>query len=123
MLSHGFHGRAFDDLVELQIRAWDESLFRGGIRLAALLIGQYAGAVPGLDRAEQTPLLEQTAELADFGRRGRGRHPPHGPEGVAWQIRVHAEHARLRWLCGVDVPAVEELTDLSPDAGEGSTPP
>ncbi len=37
---------------------------------------------------------------------------PLGPEGVAWQIRVHAEHARLRWLCGVDAPEVDELTDV-----------
>lgn len=115
---HGIAGdlaaarRAFDDLVELEFRAWDEPLFPGSIRLIALLIGQYAAAVPSLDRADLGGLLEQAAELADFADRAAAATVPLGPEGVAWQIRVHAEHARLRWLCGVDVPSVDELTDL-----------
>ncbi len=104
--------RAFDDLADLQVRAWDEQLFPGGIRLAALLIGQYATAAPTLGRAEQAPLLDEAAELAGFADRVAAAIEPMGPEGVAWQIRVHAEHARLRWLCGVDVPEVDELTDL-----------
>jgi DNA-binding CsgD family transcriptional regulator len=104
--------RAFDDLVELEMRAWDEPLFSGGIRLGSLLIGQYATAVPTLGRAEQGPLLEQAAELADFADRVAVGLDPMGPEGVAWQIRVHAEHARLRWLTGVDAPDLDELTDL-----------
>lgn len=115
---HGLAGdlsaarRAWDDLVELEFRAWDEPLFPGAIRLAALLIGQYASAVPSLGRAEQTPLLEQAAELMDFVDRVAEATVPMGPEGVAWHIRVRAEHARLRWLCGVDVPSVDELADL-----------
>lgn len=115
---HGLAGdlsaarRAWDDLVELEFRAWDEPLFPGAIRLGALLIGQYASAVPSLGRAEQTPLLEQAAELMDFVDRVAEATVPMGPEGVAWHIRVHAEHARLRWLCGVDVPTVDELADL-----------
>ena len=115
---HGIAGdlsaarRAFDDLADLHTRAWDEPLFPGGIRLVALLIGQYASAVPSLGRAEQAPLLEQAVELADFADRVADATVPLGPEGVAWQVRVHAEHARLRWLCGVDVPAVDEMTDL-----------
>jgi DNA-binding NarL/FixJ family response regulator len=32
-----------------------------------------------------------------------------GPEGDAWVARVAAEHARLRWLAGVDAPAEDEL--------------
>jgi DNA-binding NarL/FixJ family response regulator len=115
---HGVSGdlaaarRAYDDLVDLQNRAWDEPLFPGAIRLAALLIGQYASAVPSLGRTEQAPLLEQATELADFADQVAAAIDPMGPEGVAWQIRVHAEHARLRWLTGVDVPEVDELTDL-----------
>ncbi|KAA1397202.1 AAA family ATPase [Aeromicrobium ginsengisoli] len=104
--------RAFDDLADLQVRAWDEPLFSGGIRLSALLIGQYATAVSVLERADHAPLLAQAAELADFSDRVAAGIHPMGPEGVAWQIRVHAEHARLRWLTGVDVPEVDELTDL-----------
>ena len=113
--------RAYDDLVDLQIRAWDEPLFPGGIRLAALLIGQYASAVPSLGRAEQAPLLEQAAELADFADRVAAAIDPMGPEGVAWQVRVHAEHARLRWLTGVDAPEVDELTNLWRRAHEAFT--
>jgi DNA-binding NarL/FixJ family response regulator/TolA-binding protein len=104
--------RAFDDLVELELRTWDEPLFPGSIRLGALLIGQYASAASSLDRAEQAALLEQAAELVDLADRAAAATVPLGPEGVAWQVRVHAEHARLRWLCGVDVPEVDELTDL-----------
>lgn len=104
--------RAFDDLVDLQVRAWDEPLFPGGVRLAALLTGQYAAAVPTLDRAEHGALLVQAVELGDFADRAAAATVPLGPEGVAWHIRGHAELARLRWLCGVDVPEVDELTDL-----------
>jgi DNA-binding CsgD family transcriptional regulator len=111
--------RAFDDLVELEFRTWDEPLFPGSIRLGALLIGQYASAAPSLERAEQAALLEQAAELMDFADRAAAATVPLGPEGVAWQVRVHAELARLRWLCGVDVPAVDELTGLWRRAHEG----
>ena len=104
--------RAFDDLVELEFRAWDEPLFPGSIRLIALLIGQYATAIPSLDRVELAGLLDQAVELVDLADRAAAATVPLGPEGVAWQVRVHAEHARLRWLCGVDVPTVDELTDL-----------
>ena len=37
---------------------------------------------------------------------------PFGPEGQAWLQRIHAEHARLRWLCGVDAPDPNELVEL-----------
>ncbi|MDX6233594.1 MAG: hypothetical protein QOH68_2628 [Nocardioidaceae bacterium] len=104
--------RAFDDLVELESRTWDEPLFPGSIRLISLLIGQYAAAVPALDRADLGGLLEQAAGLVDFADRAAAATVPLGPEGVAWQVRVHAEHARLRWLSGIDVPEVDELTDL-----------
>ncbi|MEJ7634582.1 AAA family ATPase [Aeromicrobium sp.] len=104
--------RAFDDLLDLQVRAWDEPLFPGGIRLGALLIGQYASAAPSLGREEQAPLLEHAAELVDFVDQVTGAIVPLGPEGRAWQARAHAELSRLRWLCGVDAPSYDDMTDL-----------
>jgi DNA-binding NarL/FixJ family response regulator len=104
--------RAFDDLVELQVRAWDEPLFPGGIRLSALLIGQYASAVPSLERGEHQALLDQAVELAGFADRVADGLITMGPEGAAWQVRTHAEHARLRWLTGVDVPALDDMIAL-----------
>jgi DNA-binding CsgD family transcriptional regulator len=104
--------RVLDDLIELQTRAWDDPEFPALLRLGALLIGQYSAAISALSRDEQAPLLQHAAELVQTADRVAAAIVPLGPEGVAWQIRVHAEHARLRWLGGVDAPAVDELTDV-----------
>ncbi|MEV7397564.1 AAA family ATPase [Aeromicrobium sp. NPDC092404] len=103
--------RVLDDLVELQTRAWDDPEFPALLRLHALLIGQYSAAVPTLSRDEQAPLLQHAAEMVETADRVAGTIVPLGPEGVAWQIRVHAEHARLRWLSGVDAPELADLTE------------
>lgn len=104
--------RAYDDLVELQTRAWDEPLFPARIRLGALLIGHYTAASPDLGRDGQAPLLVHAAELVATAESVALDNLPFGPEGQAWLQRIHAEHARLRWLCGVDAPDPDELVTL-----------
>jgi DNA-binding CsgD family transcriptional regulator/tetratricopeptide (TPR) repeat protein len=104
--------QAYDQLVELQTRAWDEPLFPGRVRIAAQLVGQYAAAAPSLDRAERVALLGHAAELAEVVQAVVDDNPLFGPEGEAWRRRAHAEIARLRWLCGVDAPPADELVEL-----------
>ena len=96
--------RAHDDLVELHTRAWADAEFPARIRFGALLIGQYATAAESLGRDEQALQLAHAAELVAIADVVAELNSPLGPEGQAWLIRVHAEHARLRWLCGVDAP-------------------
>ncbi|MCW2831719.1 MAG: LuxR family transcriptional regulator [Aeromicrobium sp.] len=102
---------ACDDLVDLQTRAWDDPEFPAQIRLGALLIGQYATAAPSLPRDEQLVLLEHATELVGIAERVASATVPFGPEGRAWQCRVHAEHARLRWITGIGTPTVSDLVD------------
>jgi DNA-binding CsgD family transcriptional regulator/tetratricopeptide (TPR) repeat protein len=101
--------QAYDQLVELETRVWDEPLFPGRVRMAALLVGQYAATAPSLDRAEQAVLLEHATELAAVVEAVVDDNPLFGPEGEAWRCRAHAEIARLRWLCGVEAPSADEL--------------
>ncbi|WP_304523597.1 helix-turn-helix transcriptional regulator [Aeromicrobium wangtongii] len=102
--------RTYDDVIEVFVRAWDEPDFPGRIKLAALLLGQYAGAVESLERAGQHLLLAQVPALAGDVERVVAATHPFGPEGEAWRRRAHAEIARLRWRCGVDAPDLDELT-------------
>ena len=104
--------RSLDDLVELHTRAWDEAGFPARIRLGALVIGQYATAAESLGRDEQSVLLEHGAELVAIADRIAEDTSGLGPEGHAWLVRAHAEHARLRWLCGVGAPPADEMVDL-----------
>ncbi|WP_229054100.1 LuxR family transcriptional regulator [Aeromicrobium sp. Leaf350] len=104
--------QTYDQLVELQTRAWDEPLFPGRVRLAALLAGQHAAAAPGLERSERAALLEHATELAASVEAVVGDNATFGPEGQAWRRRAHAEVARLRWVCGVDASSAAELVEL-----------
>jgi len=99
-----------DDLVELETRAWDEPLFPGRIRLSALLVGHYSAAVPTLERADRARLLEHAAELAAVVDQVVADNPLLGPEGLVWHERFLAEHARVHWLAGVDVPDPAEMS-------------
>ena len=91
------------DVVEHLDRAWSD-FFLGGIWLSALALGALADRVaatragPGV--AERHDLVAQgDAWLTRADRtaeRGRPRGGRLGPEGRAWLLRAHAEHARLR---------------------------
>ncbi|WP_344198239.1 helix-turn-helix transcriptional regulator [Aeromicrobium alkaliterrae] len=103
--------RAYEALVELETRAWDEPLFPGRVRIAAVLAGQYAAAATSVGRHEQARLLEHAAELAATVEEVVRDQPSFGPEGQTWRHRAHAEIALLRWRCGVDAPTLDELRD------------
>ncbi|MET0931161.1 MAG: response regulator transcription factor, partial [Aeromicrobium sp.] len=104
--------QAYEHLVELETRVWEEPLFPGRVRIGALLVGQYGTAAPSLDRTEQAALLEQAAEIGEIVEAVVEDNPIFGPEGQAWRRRAHAEIARLRWLCGVEAPPAERLVEL-----------
>jgi DNA-binding CsgD family transcriptional regulator len=104
--------RHHDDLVDLHTRSWDDSDFAARIRLAALLIGQYASAAPGLDRAAQHELVQQLPALVAGVERAVAATQPLGPEGQAWHRRALAEAARLTWLCGDGATDAGALADL-----------
>ncbi|MET0819965.1 MAG: AAA family ATPase [Aeromicrobium sp.] len=111
--------RHHDDLVDLHTRSWDDTDFAARIRLAALLIGQYASAAHALDRPAQHALVQQVPALVDGVERAVAATQPLGPEGQAWHRRVLAEGARLAWLCGESATDAGELADLWRDAREG----
>lgn len=103
--------RTYDEVVELNTRAWDDPDFPARVRIAALLLGQYASAASSMSRADRSPLLEQVPALLDDVERASIAWGAFGPEGQAWHLRAHAEAARLRWLSSVDAPSSSELIE------------
>ncbi|MGZ4504827.1 MAG: helix-turn-helix transcriptional regulator [Nocardioidaceae bacterium] len=103
---------AHDDLVAIASRIWQE-FFTARVRLAALVLGQLAGAAGTASAEERSALMTRVPDLlaAVEGVRLRieERPRPLGPEGLAWFARVHAEHLRLRWLVGADAPGEDDL--------------
>ena len=102
-----------DDAVGTISALWKNPNFQARIRLNGLLLGQMGSAASRLGLAERAELARRgdqlvvaTSKVAEKGvADGRRR----GPEGEAWIARVSAEHARLRWLTGVDPLAEDEL--------------
>ncbi len=102
-----------DEVVSTVGALWDNKQFQAQVRLSALALAQLAAA------AASTPVRERAA-LVDRGQAYRDtaagvaahalatRHRL-GLEIQAWQARVDAEHARLRWLAGVDPPTRDQL--------------
>ncbi|MFI5426751.1 LuxR C-terminal-related transcriptional regulator [Aeromicrobium sp. UC242_57] len=104
--------RVYDDVVGLHVSVWDDPDFPGRIRLASMLVGQYASAVGRLDRAHRDDLLAQLPELTIEVERAVTATTPFGPEGAAWWLRFQAEAARLTWL-SVDAPTdADEVASL-----------
>jgi DNA-binding CsgD family transcriptional regulator len=82
------------------------------MRLSGLMLGQLCA------RAARSAVQERPG-LAEFGdelvaasstaaEQARALHTL-GPEAHAWLGRVSAEHARLRWLTGIDAPDEDDL--------------
>lgn len=105
----------YDDVITTVSALWQRPTFQARLRLGALLLGHLAstaarsGVEQRADLARRgTELAEATAQVAAHGQAcGRRR----GPEGDAWHARVISEHARLRWLSGVDPLPEDQLTD------------
>jgi DNA-binding NarL/FixJ family response regulator len=104
---------AHDQTVQVLSEIWANMDFQARIRLAALLIGQLATAVPGTASDDHDSLVAEADRLLAGARRAvRKREESvweEGLEGRAWLARTEAEHLRLRWLVGHDLPAPGEL--------------
>jgi DNA-binding CsgD family transcriptional regulator len=101
-----------DKVVASVSELWQED-FPARTRIGATLIGQLAteaarsGHADHADLARRGDALVAASDraLARTSRLGRQR----GPEGDAWVSRIAAEHARLRWLTGIDAPPEDDL--------------
>ncbi len=105
-----------DEVVAIVAALWHRPDFQARIRLGALLLGQLASAAAHAGTGERGDLARRGDELArvtlEVAERGLASGRRRGPESEAWVARVAAEHARLRWLSGVDPPAEGVLLDL-----------
>jgi DNA-binding CsgD family transcriptional regulator/tetratricopeptide (TPR) repeat protein len=108
--------RMYDDVVASVSELWQLPAFQARIRLSGLLLGQLCAEAARAGAAERAQLAERGDELVAGARlameHGLVRGKRRGPEGEAWVARVHAEHARLRWLTDIDPPTEEELVTV-----------
>ncbi|MFC7618920.1 helix-turn-helix transcriptional regulator [Microlunatus sp. GCM10028923] len=105
--------RVHGEAVKAATEVWQAPDLQGQIRLAALLIGQYASGLHRLAPADRAAAVDRLTVLADQAARahGMGRHGAVlGPESLAWLDRLGAELLRLRWAADVDRPSAAELT-------------
>jgi len=72
-----------------------------------------------LAKSEHAALVRRATELEKDVADTVAAYPSFGPEGLAWQARVAAELARLRWLTGIDAPPEIDLLNLWRQAVEG----
>jgi DNA-binding CsgD family transcriptional regulator/tetratricopeptide (TPR) repeat protein len=107
--------KAHDQTVAAVTRLWRVPTFDARRRLSALLIGQLAtdaALTPGESRKD---LVEAGSVLADAAeeaaRYSRSMQRYIGPEAHAWAQRAAAEHVRLRWQSGVNIPSPGEMVD------------
>jgi DNA-binding CsgD family transcriptional regulator len=105
-----------DEAVTSLSQLWERKDFQARVRFGALLLGQLASAAGRTGSRDRRALVDLGAEPLDVSRRiGEQRAAAawgHGPEHRAWLARAEAEHARLRWLAGVDPPEARELEQL-----------
>jgi DNA-binding CsgD family transcriptional regulator len=102
----------YDDVVETVTRIWGSRDFQARIRLAALLVGQYASAAGHAGAADRIELASRGAEVAKDALRIANvaeTDRPLGPESAAWVARLIAEEGRLRWLSGADPLGLDEV--------------
>ena len=104
--------RLLDELVAVVGELWQQPWFLGRIRLSALGLAVLSSRTVSQTSDDRAGSVERGRELVAAGRttlhRGRPFGGRLGVEGVAWQARLEAEWARLRWLGGVEPPDVDE---------------
>jgi DNA-binding CsgD family transcriptional regulator len=84
--------------------------FDARVRLSALLLGHLASTAATASVSERAALVARGADLARAAEKvGDHHHDRQGPESRAWTARARAEHARLRWLAGIDPPTESDL--------------
>jgi DNA-binding CsgD family transcriptional regulator/tetratricopeptide (TPR) repeat protein len=100
----------YRDVIATVSKLWQNMAFDARLRLSALLLGHLASAAAAASVSERADLVARGAELARAAEAVTDRHDDRqGPEGRAWTARARAEHARLRWLAGVDAPPEADL--------------
>ncbi|MDX6307708.1 MAG: hypothetical protein QOI06_754 [Nocardioidaceae bacterium] len=104
-----------EDVLTSVSTVWQTPVWAARIRLDALLLGQLAMAAAHVTSAERTELAGRgdvlIAGTEAAAERLSRRTREMGPEGQAWLARGRAEHARLRWLSGVDPVTEDQLVD------------
>jgi DNA-binding CsgD family transcriptional regulator len=112
-----------DDLVAVLSELWQQPWFLGRIRLSSLCIAGLASGVATRPAAGRAEWVERGRVLVEAGRTTVDHAQPFGGrigvEGIAWQARLEAEWARLRWLGDVEPPDVDEHVALWQRAVEG----
>jgi DNA-binding CsgD family transcriptional regulator len=79
---------------------WDNPDFQGRIRLSCLLLAHLGTAASRVATGERAELAARGAALHAAARRAAAAAVSPGPESLAWQAAVDAEHLRLRHLTG-----------------------
>jgi DNA-binding CsgD family transcriptional regulator len=112
-----------DDLIAAVSELWQQPWFLGRIRLSGLGLAALASTVATSPATGRATAVERGRKLVETGRTtlelGRPFGGRLGVEGLAWQARMEAEWARLRWLADVDPPDMSEHIGLWQRAVDG----
>ncbi|GAA1173096.1 helix-turn-helix transcriptional regulator [Ornithinimicrobium humiphilum] len=104
---------AYDRATSAVKDLWHVSSFPAQVRFGALLLGQLAARAATAAGPERDRLVLVGERLVQDREAVAGRRHEldrkDGPEGVAWNLRHHAEHLRLRWRADADPPPLDEL--------------
>ncbi len=116
-LRDGAGARALhDELVGVLSDLWLNEWFLARIELAARTLAALAAEAGTAAGGRRRELARDARRIAADGRTTaeRGLVPGRrmGPEGRAWQARLEAEAARVRWLTGDEPPSAQELVDV-----------
>jgi DNA-binding NarL/FixJ family response regulator len=102
-----------DDAVGVLAKIWMDPWPLALIQTAAQVIASVCVASATAPAAKYSELVTRGDELLTRGLTAAERGLPAGREmgieGRAWITRLHAEHARLRWLTGIDAPDQDDL--------------
>ncbi len=105
-----------DEVVDLVSALWQNPRFLANIRLSAVGLAALSagiGAQPSDRRADWVRRgRELHARGTDAAEHGLPSGRAMGIEGVAWQLRLDAEWARLRWLADIDPPEADAHVTL-----------
>jgi DNA-binding NarL/FixJ family response regulator len=101
-----------DDAITMTTKLWQNPWLLARTRLCALGIAVLSAAAQDAPAQQRAELAQAGQKLLADGRTSLDKGLPKGrklgPEGLAWQARLEAEAARLRWLTGVDAPDEDE---------------
>ncbi|GGD08294.1 LuxR family transcriptional regulator [Nocardioides daphniae] len=109
----------YDEVVDVIGTTWRE-LFQARLRLAALALGVLGTAARQQSAVERAVHGERAARLLDDGLRvcanDRAQGVVLGPESLAWEKRLVAEHLRWRWIAQSEPPSAAELREAWEEA-------